>query len=56
MQTFTDFLKEQFIGEGRVTKENFQELYYEWYSELEDKELDKFANQWKRETGLTLNN
>jgi len=46
MQTYTDFLKEQFIKTGECIKDNFEEKYPEWRNELEDSELDEFAYQW----------
>ena len=46
MQTYTDFLKEQFIKTGECIKDNFEELYPQWRNELEDSELDEFAYQW----------
>lgn len=45
--TFSNYLKEQFIKEGEVKKENFQEEYNIWYMELEDKSLDNLAESWR---------
>ena len=48
-QTFTDYLKEQFIETGEVNKENFEDLFPEWRYQLEDEEMDKYAEEWKAE-------
>lgn len=47
LMTFTDFLKEKFVKEGEVIKENFPEAYYDWFVELEDKQLDEYVEQWR---------
>ena len=44
--TFTDYLKDQFIKTGECIKDNFEDLYPAWKNELDDDELNKFANEW----------
>ena len=46
MTSYTDYLKEKFIAEGEVMKDNFEDLWPEWRSQLEDGDMDKFAYEW----------
>ena len=48
-QTFTDYLKEQFIKTGECIKDNFEDLYPIWREELDDEQLDEFANEWSKQ-------
>ena len=45
--TYTDYLKDQFIKTGECIKDNFEDLYPAWKEELDDSELDEFANEWR---------
>ena len=47
MNTFTDYLKAQFVETGEVNKEDWEDLYPEWLNQLEDEQLDVFAEEWK---------
>ena len=46
-QLFSEYLKEQFIKEGEVIKDNFQELWEDWRGQLDDEDLDKYAEDWR---------
>jgi hypothetical protein len=48
-QSFTDYLKNEFINGSMVKKDNFEELWEVWKEELDDDELNKLANEWKAE-------
>jgi len=48
-QSFTDYLKNEFINGSMVKKDNFEELWEVWREELDDDELNKFANEWKKQ-------
>ena len=45
--TYTDYLKQKFIKTGECIKDNFEEKYPTWREELDDSELDEFANEWR---------
>ena len=51
-QSFTDYLKNEFINGSMVKKDNFEELWEVWKEELDDDELNKFANAWKLGTAI----
>ena len=46
---FTNYLEQEFIKTGECIKDNFEELYPTWKEELDDDELNKFANEWKKQ-------
>ena len=48
-QSFTDYLKNEFINGSMVKKDNFEELWEVWKEELEDDEIDKHAIDWANE-------
>ena len=48
--SYTDYLKEQFVKTGEVNKDNWEDLYPEWLCQLEDEELDTYADEWKKLT------
>ena len=54
-QSFTDYLKNEFINGSMVKKDNFEELWEVWREELDDDELNKFANEWKLTTAIEKN-
>ena len=56
MTTYTDFLKSKFIETGEVMKDNFEDLWPTWRDELEDEEMDKFAEEWKKEEFMKVIN
>ena len=55
-QTYTDYLKEIFVQEGEVHKDNFEDLFPEWRYQLEDEEMDKYAEEWKKEEFMKVVN
>ncbi len=55
-QTYTDYLKEKFVQEGEVHKDNFEDLFPEWRYQLEDEEMDKYAEEWKKEEFMKVVN
>ena len=46
---FTNYLEQEFIKTGECIKDNFEEKYPTWKEELDDDELNKFANEWKKQ-------
>ena len=48
MKTLSDYLKGQFVKTGEVNKEDWEDLYPEWLNQLEDEQLDVFAEEWKQ--------
>ena len=52
---FTEYLEQEFIKTGECIKDNFEELYPTWKEELDDDELNKFANEWKLTTAIEKN-
>ena len=46
---FTNYLEQEFIKTGECIKDNFEEKYPTWREELDDDELNKFANEWKKQ-------
>ena len=46
---FTNYLEQEFIKTGECIKDNFEDKYPPWKEELDDDELNKFANEWKKQ-------
>ena len=46
---FTEYLEQEFIKTGECIKDNFEDKYPTWREELDDDELNKFANEWKKQ-------
>ena len=46
---FTNYLEQEFIKTGECIKDNFEDKYPTWKEELDDDELNKFANEWKKQ-------
>ena len=46
---FTEYLEQEFIKTGECIKDNFEDKYPTWKEELDDDELNKFANEWKKQ-------
>ena len=46
---FTNYLEQEFIKTGECIKDNFEDKYPTWREELDDDELNKFANEWKKQ-------
>ena len=54
MTTFEQFLSEKFIGQGEfkeipIIKDNFEDLFDQWLSELDGQEYMDFAEEWGQE-------